>query len=86
MKKYGTFSMKQRFLKSKLITNVGCRIELSGMGNYPEAIALGGNCPGIVVLRDNYSRRALWSRQLCRAYLSGDYCLVAISFPSYTFK
>ena len=29
--------------------NAGCRIELSGVGNYPGAIALGANCHMVIV-------------------------------------
>ena len=38
-----------KLFKHQNKTNAGCRIELSGVGNYPGAIALGTNCHMVIV-------------------------------------
>ena len=58
--------MKYSFLNSKLRLNAGCRIELSGEGNYPGVISLSGNCPRVIDWGGNYLRWGFSSGQLPR--------------------
>ena len=48
-----------KLFKHQNKTNAGCRIELSGVGNYSCAIALGANCHMVIV---------------CEAIILGGYC------------
>ena len=49
--------------------NAGCRKELSGVGNYPGAIALGANCHMVIA---------------CEAIFPGGYCGVGNYLGGFT--
>ena len=69
-------------LNSELRPNAGCKRELSGLGNYPRAIAIGANCTGVIVCGEiilgEHSAMGNCSRGICL----GGYCLGEIYFPS----